>query len=102
LTVNAVNQDPVAIGESFVVNSGSTRFFNVLLNDSDPDGDVLTLRLPEASGVAGASIVEGILRYRPSGSFEGVVRIPYEVLDGDGGVAEAVLQLTVERQDSGR
>jgi Bacterial Ig domain len=48
VTITAVNDAPVAVGESVTVVRGTALSINVLTNDSDIDGDALIVSLPTA------------------------------------------------------
>jgi hypothetical protein len=70
---------------------------NVLSNDSDPDGDALTVR-PNANRTAGGTFrvaADGAFAYTPNYGFAGRDRVGYEVSDGRGGSDTATVWIHV-------
>jgi large repetitive protein len=91
------NPAPIAINDTaLVVNedtAGTT--VNVLTNDSDPDGDPLTIT--SASAVNGTVVVNanGTITYTPNLNFSGTDTITYSISDGQGGTATATIPVTI-------
>ncbi|MBL0047301.1 MAG: tandem-95 repeat protein [Bacteroidetes bacterium] len=85
ITVGAVNDAPVAIDDAYstnedVVLNGST----VLVNDSDPEGDVLTVNTTPLVNVTNGILVlnsDGTFTYTPNLNFTGIDTFTYEVCD---------------------
>lgn len=69
----------------------------LLANDLDPDGDLLTLisvgSLSTQGGVVG--LEGGIITYTPPAGFHGADQFTYTASDGRGGIATAVVHVTV-------
>jgi large repetitive protein len=94
-----VNRPPVARDDDFGVREGRTTILPVLDNDTDPDGDVLTIprlsEVPESVGIV--DLIDGgrALQFTPAlGSTGATLR--YTVDDGRaGGVAEAIVTIRV-------
>lgn len=89
----AANRPPVAVNDTGVeIERYTTVYITVLDNDSDPDGDPLTIT--SVTG-AGASIGPGgaYLIYTAAGL--GLRTLQYTVSDGRGGTATASVQITV-------
>ncbi|HWU48194.1 MAG TPA: Ig-like domain-containing protein [Humibacter sp.] len=90
---------PVAVDDAFGARAGTTNTLPVLLNDYDPNGDVLVIdsvtQLPAISGrleiVAAGQQVQLVL---PAGA-RGSLRFDYTVSDGRGGTASATVTVTV-------
>jgi VCBS repeat-containing protein len=69
---------------------------SVAANDSDPDGDALTYAL--VSGTANGTLTfraDGSYDYVPAPNFSGIDSFTYSVSDGQGGIAQAVVTITV-------
>ncbi|MBK8284812.1 MAG: tandem-95 repeat protein [Ahniella sp.] len=99
VTVSALpaNRSPIATDDS---TTGLGLIFNaidVLANDSDPDGDVLTVLsfTQPANGVVTFSGVPGVLHYRANVGFCGLDTFTYTVSDGRGGTATATVTVNV-------
>jgi len=102
VNVNVVappNQPPVANNDVSTFNtSPGTGLIttNVLLNDSDPNGDALTVSAftqPANGRVAVAGV--GVFSYTPNVGFAGVDTFNYTVSDGRGGAASAQVRITL-------
>ena len=93
LTTNA---HPVVQGESVSVAEDGSIEFQVLTNDSDPDGDVLgaVVLVPPALGTVEMS-EDGIAVYSPAPHVSGVDQFTYGVTDGSGVAIEAVATVTI-------
>ncbi|WP_173924319.1 Ig-like domain-containing protein [Agromyces sp. Marseille-P2726] len=94
-----VNRPPVARDDDYGVRPGRTTILEVLENDTDPDGDVLTVAgTTEISDAAGRlELIDGgrALQFSPAEGAAGTVSFRYSVDDGRGGVAEASVNVRV-------
>jgi len=96
LDVHAVNDAPVAADDSARVIVGTTATLNVLGNDTDLDGD--TLSVASFTGAAHGMLVlnaNGSFDYAANAGFLGSDSFTYTVSDGMGGSDTATVQLTV-------
>jgi hypothetical protein len=94
-----INHSPIARDDDYGVRPGRTTILPVLSNDTDPDGDVLTIdRLGEVPGsVATIDLIDGgrALQVTPA-SDATAASFRYTVDDGRaGGVAEALVTVRV-------
>ena len=99
INVTPRNDAPVAIGESFLISEDNILATQLLDNDSDIDGDILSLNTTPISNVNNGSLVlnsDGTFTYTPNENFHGVDSFIYEVLDGNGGTAQATVNITVD------
>ena len=90
------NQPPVAVKDIFETRFNKPFTGNVLLNDSDPDGDelsVLTNTQP-ANGTVSMH-PDGTFTYTPHPGFVGKDTFQYTVIDGNGGYDQAKVHITV-------
>jgi alpha-tubulin suppressor-like RCC1 family protein len=98
-TVAYLNNYPRAGDDTFTVPAGSTgNVLDVLANDSvGPDvGEVLTLAAVGGTDQGGSAQGNGTaLVYTPAAGFAGTERFAYQVGDGNGGTAGAVVTVTV-------
>lgn len=100
ITVTPVNDNPVAVDDTFSVQEDSVdNALTVLVNDdsvADPT-DVLTVAsvtLP-MHGTARVAAGGGTVLYSPARDFTGTDSFTYTVSDGQGGTASAIVTLTV-------
>lgn len=98
ITVTAVNDQPSAILDAFIVDEDTVLAASVLANDSDIDGDTLTVNTSPVVDVSHGSLLlnsDGSFTYTPNADFHGVDSFQYEVNDGHGGTSQAVANITV-------
>ncbi len=92
-----VNRVPVLRDDSFTMEQDKTASFDVLANDSDPDGNALTLAAVGAAAHGTARIVGNTLQYTPMPGYIGNDAFSYTVDDGAGGRATAMVNVTIKR-----
>ncbi len=93
--VSAVNDAPVAADDAQVVASAGPTSINVLVNDSDIEGDTLTLEIPgQQSGVT-AAVVNNRIQVTPLAGFTGPTRLSYRIRDTGGATDTADIRLVV-------
>ncbi len=101
--VTPPNTVPSAEDDLFTVKQNSSdNVLNVLANDSDPDGDALTIAavgLTDSGGTA--STDGGLITYSPAVDFVGTETFTYTVSDGQGGTDIATVSVAVQRDCSG-
>ena len=99
ITVSAVNDAPVAHGDAYQVDQGSTLTVvspGVLGNDSDVDGDTLQASL-EARPAHGTLTLnaDGSFTYTPSADYTGSDAFSYKANDGSADSSATTVELTV-------
>ncbi|ELB2904010.1 tandem-95 repeat protein, partial [Vibrio alginolyticus] len=83
VTVNSVNDAPIASNDTTITEEDSSVTVDVLPNDTDIDGDTLSIQsasVPETQGTV--EIVDGKLVFTPAENFHGDAEITYTVTDG--------------------
>ena len=97
VTVNSSNQPPVAIDDGATTGEGVPVTIAVLANDSDPDGDALSVAsvTQGANGFAAVN-ADGTVTYAPNAGFSGTDSFGYTVSDGNGGSDTATVTVTVD------
>lgn len=96
LTVNSVNDAPLANNDNDIINEDTSLSGNVSLNDSDVDNDPLSYTL--ISGPSNGTLtfdIDGSYTYIPNPNFNGSDSFVYEISDNQGGTAQATMILTV-------
>ncbi len=90
------NEPPTANDNSFTVETDSAdNELDVLANDTDPDGDELTIIDVSAPSNGQVEIAGGLLLYTPSSGFTGTDTFTYTIDDGFGGEDTATVTVTV-------
>ncbi len=93
------NEAPVAIEDSFSTIQDTSVSDSVVVNDSDPDGDVLTVSLPPLTEPANGALSldpSGTFTFVPNAGFTGTDSFRYEICDPDAACAEANVTIDVE------
>jgi large repetitive protein len=93
-----VNRPPDAVDDELRSRPGRTMRTNVLRNDSDPDGDVLSVR-PNANRTDSGTFsvaADGAFAYTPRYGFAGGDSVSYTVSDSRGGSDTATVWIQVE------
>ncbi len=100
ITINAPNSAPVAETDTATVLQGLSVTVDVLSNDSDVDGDELTVISADAGH--GEVIIEdgGTLTYTPNSDYYGEAIIEYTIEDTAGNQASGLVYITVEQNVS--
>ncbi|MFN1519754.1 tandem-95 repeat protein, partial [Vibrio harveyi] len=83
VTVNPVNDAPVAVDDTVTTDEDTAVTIDVLANDSDPENDQLTITnasVPAEQGTV--TIVDGKLVFTPAENFNGDATISYTISDG--------------------
>ena len=90
------NRAPSALDDEAITDEGKAVTISVLANDSDPDGDPLTLVSVTQASQGGVVLnPEGTVTYTPVDAFVGTDHFTYEVSDGHGGSARASVTVSV-------
>jgi len=91
-----VNEVPIALGDSANTKESIAITIDVLGNDSDVDGDSLTV--VSATVDKGSVLIndDTTLTYTPNNGFSGLATISYTIDDGQGGQASAQVAVDVE------
>jgi hypothetical protein len=102
--VTTVNHAPVAGDDAMECDPDGTAKVlrsRLLANDSDPDGDPLTLPAVDAASPKGATITldEDYVTYAAAAGYAGPDSFHYTVRDGYGGSAMATVNVTVKEPD---
>ena len=98
LTLQVPNQVPRARADAFVFDSSVIEPFNVLANDSDPDGEELEVLDWQYDGRGNLTIgADGTLDWEPAPGFSGSETFSYRVVDAFGGTASATVRVTGSR-----
>ena len=97
VTVSNINQAPEAVADSFVfdLNNKNTYTLNVLSNDTDVDGDALSIT--GASASIGSVTIDGAsLIFMTQAGFVGQVEITYAITDGNDTFVTTTVDVLIE------
>lgn len=101
VTVTVANDPPTPTADSAVAtgNAGSAVTIDVLANDTDPNGDPLTISSVGAAAHGTTAIVAGKIVYTPSALYTGPDSFGYVVSDGRGGLGGATVTVDVHNRN---
>ncbi len=90
------NRPPVARPDIGRTVQGAAAVLGVVVNDSDPDGDVITIESIASQPANGsAEIVDGNVLYTPAANFTGTDRFTYVLIDTEGARSIGSVQVGV-------
>ena len=91
------NQPPDAVDDSATTQQDTPVTVNVLANDTDPDGDTVTVS-GAGTPANGTAVVNGngSITYTPAAGYNGPDSFSYTVRDGKGGTDTANVAITVK------
>jgi len=95
VAVSPVQDDPEADDDSKVTDEDTAVAIAVLVNDSDVDGDTLTVTDYTQGGHGLVENNGGTLTYTPEPNFNGTDSFTYTISDGHGGTDTATVTVTV-------
>ncbi|GAB1362870.1 hypothetical protein MASR1M32_21060 [Rhodobacter sp.] len=102
VNVTPVNDAPVANDDTATTTVGTAVVIPVLANDTDVDGDTLTVTgsptSPNGTVVVNA---DGTITFTPDAGFTGDTTIDYEISDGNGGTDTGQVAVTVNPATGG-
>ena len=101
LIVNEVNSKPIAVDDFYETPENTPLIINpdrgTLGNDSDPEGDPLTVTLIENVENGNLELLsDGSFTYTPNDDFTGSDRFIYQIDDGNGGTDTATVILRID------
>ena len=96
VTVGGINDAPVAVDDSANTDQDVPVTIAILNNDSDIDGDELTVTETTTPENGTVEInPDGTVTYTPNNSFTGEDTFEYTISDGNGGTDTAIVTITV-------
>ncbi|PYR72642.1 MAG: hypothetical protein DMF87_27580, partial [Acidobacteria bacterium] len=100
VSVTAVNDAPAAVNDTAMTAEDTAVAIAVLSNDTDPDGDTLSVTgvsaPPHGEAVLNAN---GTITYTPAANYNGTDAFTYTIADGHGGTAAASVALTITAEN---
>jgi hypothetical protein len=96
VTVVSLNDPPIAVDDTATTLQDNPVVINLLANDSDPDGDPLSIiGLNQPAHGALTTNSDGIVTYVPQAGFSGVDSFTYQVCDPSNACDTATVTITV-------
>ena len=90
------NTAPVAKDDSATTEYETPVTIDVLKNDSDADGDSLTIKSTTNPSHGSVKVENGKIKYRPNSGFSGSDRFEYTISDGEGAEDRAKVTVMVK------
>ncbi|OCQ18326.1 hypothetical protein A7985_24260 [Pseudoalteromonas luteoviolacea] len=98
ITVNSINDAPVAKDDLATLIANTTKLINVLENDTDVDGDALKITLASAKH-GQVLVINNAIEYTPNYDFDGTEVIDYVIQDTGGATSSAKVLITVLKEN---
>jgi hypothetical protein len=95
LTVQPVNDAPVAVDDALVIAVSGPGLLDVLANDRDVDGDPLSLAIVDPPAGAAATVVGNRIQVTPTAGAAGPTRLTYRIADSSGVTSTATARLVI-------
>ena len=102
VAVACVDDLPVAVADAALLpQNAPPTVINVTANDTDADGDPLTVIAASVAPAAGTVTIASAssVRFTPADLFEGEATISYTISDGHGATADGTLVVSVVKDD---
>ena len=81
-----MNDAPVAVNDTMVTSEDTPVVVPVLVNDTDVDGDSLSVTGVTNGTHGTVSLVSGVVTYTPNADYHGMDTFTYTISDGNGGI----------------
>ena len=94
VAVTVTNTKPVAVDDDAATDPARPVTINVLANDSDPNGDAISLESVANPAHGSATVVAGKVVYTPDGTFHGVDAFSYTIRDARGATDTGTISVT--------
>jgi hypothetical protein len=96
VTVNSINDNPVAVDDTLTTNEDAANSVNVLTNDTDVENDARTVTAftQGAHGTVSCTVA-GVCTYTPAANYHGPDTFDYTVTDSNGGSDTGTVSVTV-------
>lgn len=103
ITVTGTNDGPTAVADTGTTLRNTTLTFTpaeLLGNDTDPDGDTLTIDSVQGAVNGNVSLVAGNVVFVPTTGYSGPASFTYTITDGKGGSSTASVDITVVKPNT--
>jgi hypothetical protein len=95
VTVVGANDPPIAVADAASTPEETSVSIPILSNDSDPDGDTVSLLAVGPASFGTSAVAGSLISYLPDPDYVGSDLFTYTISDGAGGMATGVVSLTV-------
>ncbi len=99
ITINPVNDAPTAVADALYTTTDSILIANVLTNDSDIDGDMLSANTTIVSNPVNGTVsiqANGDITYQSNSGYSGIDAFDYEVCDPSGLCSTTTVTVIIE------
>ena len=93
--ITSINNEPSATNDTLILDEDTFANINVLANDTDLDGDTLSVTATSANQGSVNINEDNSLRYTPNTNFAGNDTISYTIEDGKGGATTGTVSVTI-------
>jgi hypothetical protein len=98
VTLNS-GEPPIAGNDAVTIDEDGTAVLDVLANDRDPDGGVLSILSVAPPLHGNATVTDGRITYRPTFNYSGSDTFSYTLIDSNGHTAVGLVSVTIQPLD---
>jgi hypothetical protein len=95
ITITSVNDAPTAVSDTVQVIKDTVTIIDVRANDSDIDGDTLSLTSAAQGAHGSTAVTNGKITYSPASGYTGTDAFTYTINDGKSGTATGTVTITI-------
>jgi len=95
ITITPVNDAPIANADYITTSEDTVISFNPETNDTDVDGDILSLTSVSNGTKGSANRIGNIVTYTPNLNANGSDTLSYTIIDGNGGTSNGTIHITI-------
>ncbi|NJK94960.1 MAG: tandem-95 repeat protein, partial [Bacteroidales bacterium] len=95
ITINSVNDSPVAVADNISVNEDGSAGINVTTNDTGLGDGGLTVTITADASHGTTSVAGSTVTYTPAANYHGNDNFTYRICDGDGDCSSSTVAVTV-------
>jgi len=99
ITITSVSDAPISVDDTYLTSrAAASGTIDVLSNDTDGDGDTLTLQSVTSPNHGGTAAISGNkINYTPPTDYSGTETFDYTIQDTDGTTATATVTVTINK-----
>ena len=95
ITITIINRSPIAVADAYTINVNKQTQFNVINNDSEPDGQSYSITSVGTASHGVVTLFGNNVNYSPASNYAGADSFIYTLTDASGATAIATVSITI-------